>query len=571
MGELRTGEDPQRFSASGPAIPAESIYSPDPGANASLGTNANPGANESSKPVLPVPRKRPHGGFQSVLYDVERDATKRVAQPVPEYFRDLNLDQIVDAITGRKEEYDLKPFFYEKLGSVEAIGYRHDAMRDLERPGILPFVNTFAGRMQLVREKIRQSEKLYYPYQKLRWFLHAAELYCLAIRHLNQDLSKADFSSRAFVGLRNYVAAYAESEDFTVLLRAAAELASDLGAVRYSVLIRETGFTVQKYDAEEDYSAKVSETFEKFQQEAAKNYLTEFPEGKEMNHIEAKVLDFVALLYPDLFSRLESFQANHGHFIDPILARFDREVQFYVAYLAFTDALKRKELQFCYPALAVEDKDVHVENGFDLALASKLLPTKTPVIRNDFHLQGKERIFIVSGPNQGGKTTFARTFGQLHHLASIGCPVPGRTARLFLFDSIYVHFEREENIHNLHGKLQDDLVRIHEILEKATPHSIIIMNEIFTSTTLKDATFLARKVLEKIIALDCLCVCVTFLDELASLSDTAVSMVSTVVPDNPAMRTYRVIRRPADGRSYAISIAEKYRVTYDALKARIPS
>ncbi len=141
--------------------------------------------------------------------------------------------------------------------------------------------------------------------------------------------------------------------------------------------------------------------------------------------------------------------------------------------------------------------------------------------------------------------------------------MPGTTAALPSFDGIYTHFEQSEDIHTLRGRLKDDLVRMREILELASSRSIIILNEPFESTTLNDATWLGRLLLERITDLDALCVVVTFIDELTEVGSKTVSMVAGVAPEDPTVRTLRVERRPADGLAHAFALAEKHDLTYD--------
>ncbi|HEX2915826.1 MAG TPA: DNA mismatch repair protein MutS [Chloroflexia bacterium] len=511
--------------------------------------------------------------FHSILFEKPEDdlIIESDQFEAPDFFIDLNLDQVVEAITAGKEEYNLKPYFYLPLKSADAIKYRHEAMQELEDDTLFEQVKSFAQKMRVMREYLARRDKLYYKYQKERWFLDAVGVYCQAVTGLAENLTRADLHSKGFLAFRQYLSSYTGSAGFTTLFAETQQLQAALASVKYSILIKSNYIRVRKYAGEPDYSAEVEQTFQKFKQGEVKDYTVQFTTSYDMNPVEAGVLELIAQLYSETFQSLDRYYDKNAGYLDETTGLFDREIQFYIAYLEYLGRFKLIGLQFCYPKISDESKTVYAYETFDLALATKLVAQKSPIVCNDFYLKGQERIFVVSGPNQGGKTTFARTFGQLHYLSSLGCLVPAREAQLFLFDRLFTHFEKEETITNFSGKLQEDLVRIHTILSQATPGSIIIMNEIFTSTTLQDAVFLSQKVMEKIIELDLLCVCVTFIDELSTFSEKTVSMVSTIVPGNPALRTYKVVRRPADGLSYALTIAEKYRLTYACLKERIKS
>ncbi len=489
----------------------------------------------------------------------------------PGFFVDLNLDQIVAAITAGRDEYNLKPFFHAPLRDVDAVAFRHEIMRDLENPDLFENAKTFARYMHAMREHVAQSEKLRHPYQKERSFFDAAHIYCDAVTRLVHDLSATTVTSRGLLAFRGYLAGYAASAQFTSLLRQTKALATAFSAIVYSVLIQMPRVDVRLHESEPDYSAEVLTTFEKFKQGAVERYKFDFSDSPDVNHIEGQILDRVAQLYRDTFQILHGYCATNKEFQDSAIVIFDKEMQFYIAYLEYVARFKKSGLSFCYPRVTQTRGEIFDYPGFDLALAGKLAGERATPVCNDFHLRDRERIIVVSGPNQGGKTTFARTFGQLHYLASLGCSVPGTHAQLYLFDRMFTHFEKGENMINLRGKLQDDLIRIHKILDGATPRSVIVMNEVFASPALRDAILLSEKIAATIMRLDLYCVWVTFIDELAALGKKTVSMVSTVVPENPAQRTFKIVRRPADGLAYAMSIAEKYRLTYDMIKQRIGS
>lgn len=566
MDQIRRPHEGVR-SAQGRGAIGETKY---PGTAASAAKRTEATRREELEAVK-APAERPApSAFQSILFQNPEKYPVAETAGEPDCFGDLNLDQTMASLTSGRDEYELLGYFHTSLTDVDDIAYRHEIMRDLEGPALASRIRSFAESMATMRKHLVQAQKLHYRLQQESWFLAAVDIYCRCVAELSEFLSQGGVKSRGMQAFAAFLVDYVASPRFQELRNKVRTLNDDLATVHYCVFLVGDGFRVHRYRDETDYSAEVEEAFAKFRQGNAKDYRSKLNDWIEMNHVEEKILEFVSQLWPEIFGRLaQFFQSEWGVFPDGKIVTFDRQVQFYLAYAEHMRRMEKVGLSFSYPVVSAKDKSVRAMDAFDIALAAKLAADGGRVVSNDFELSGKERILVVSGPNQGGKTTFSRTFGQMHCLASLGLPVPGREARLFLFDTIFTHFEREEDITNLRGKLQDDLVRVHDILGRATPRSIVIMNEIFTSTTLQDATFLSEKVMDRIMKLDLICVWVTFIHELSRLGEKTVSMVSTVDPANPDKRTYKVVRKEASGRSYAMSIAEKYGLTEERLKERI--
>jgi hypothetical protein len=510
---------------------------------------------------------------RSILFINGEDSLVEAGQP--DFFADLNLDQVVAAATLGLEEFRLPPVFYSPLRSVDAVAYRQEVARDLEDAELYAMITAFADSMSLMRSHAALSAKSTHAFQGPRSFLEAASIYVDAVLALTRDLAGAGIASRGLAGVREDLADYTASERFGTLRRDVRAVLDDLGRIRFHMAVDGGSVRVSEPAGEPDYAAEVIASFDRFRQSEVRaedepsDDGDEEPPGKQMGAFSTRVLNLVARLYPKVFASLRAFAETHREFLAP--ADLDRELRFYTSYLTVIAPLRAAGLPFTFPTMSGKSKLVDIVGAFDLPLALKLTLDGSQTVRNDVRLGRGERILVVTGPNQGGKTTYARMFGQVHYLASLGLPVPGKTARLFLFDTIFTHFDREESLADGAGKLEDELVRIRAVLERATPRSIVILNEMFTSTTVDDATFIGTYVLRRIVELGALCVCVTFIDAFASLSPSTVSMMSTVDDADATRRTFWIVRKPADGLAYAAAIAAKHRLEYSTIKGRLAS
>ncbi|MGK3470854.1 MutS-related protein [Klebsiella pneumoniae] len=506
--------------------------------------------------------------FISILFaTLDESRRHKINTCQPEYFVDLNLDKVVMAIVKGREEYDISPFFYTLLEYPEDIYYRQGVIQDVAKNDLYNALVEYSTTMMKIREIGSRKENRYYHYQQRRWELECVLLYCHAVIVLHERLEAISFTSCGMTNFRNYLSDYINSDGFTDLSTIAQTIRKQLEDIRYSLRIKGDTISVEHYADEINYSNEVLQVFSRFKQHDVQVDVDFRSHDGNMNNLESRILDCVAKLFPAVFAGLDAFIEAHSDYQEHTLKVFEREIQFYLASIHFIRQFQVAGLTFCIPEVNREKKDITVTAAFDLALADSLLNKQTPVVCNDFYLHGRERILVISGPNQGGKTTFARMVGQLHYFALLGLYVPAQQANLYLVDNIYTHFEKSENIHNLRGKLYDDLVRIKAIINQSTARSLIIMNEIFTSTTSHDAIYLGTRVIEKVIALDALCVCVTFIDELTAPDPSVVSMMSTVEENNEAARTYKIIRKPADGMTWSATLVQKYGLTYEKIKA----
>ena len=510
-------------------------------------------------------------GTVSILYRPgDRPIARDAAHVARETASDLGLDRIAGAL---REGPDIDAavaasFLEDRLRDPDAVAYRHEVFSDLEGlPGLADALSTFLAAIGVVRGDLARAAVIRHPHERHRWLLAAAAGYRDAVISLVETLDETGIASRALLAVREALRAYRTSDAFTSLDADAARVLEALDHVRYRLRIGENRVTVSPADAAPDFGEAVARTFAPFGQSEAPPLRVDVFETVDMSSIEAEILARVARLHPEAFRALDAFAIRHATFVDPLVEQLVAEAAIYLGWLDLVGRLKAAGRTVCYPVVTSDSADMSVSGVYDLVLA--LDSPEGSIVLNDVDATAAEWLLVLTGANQGGKTTLARAIGQVHHLASIGCPVPAATAVVPLVDLLRTHFDRGEDPSDGTGRLEADLLRLRDVLAGLTPNSLVILNETFASTTTDDALELNRAVLDGVRSAGARCVAVTFLGELASFDEGTVSLTLPSSPDAPTRPSYRAVRRPADDAARANSIADAYALGYAAVRERL--
>ena len=176
------------------------------------------------------------------------------------------------------------------------------------------------------------------------------------------------------------------------------------------------------------------------------------------------------------------------------------------------------------------------------------------IVPNDFSYPERPSFFAVTGPNQGGKTTFARSVAQAVYLSLMGLYVNADTFQLPWFQGIATHFEMEEKIQSNSGKLKDEIDRLAPMLHQHRKRQFIVLNELFTTATTHDALIMGRKVMQYFLMRECCGIYVTHIQ---------------VEPGGENKRTYRILPGKAQGYGYSDSLVEQFSLRYEDLMRRL--
>ena len=500
--------------------------------------------------------------YISILYPEKPEQALRTEEPA--CFQDLNLDQIFRPVL-EDDRWQLKELYYT-LPSEQAVScYRREVFRDLENEELRSSLETYRKQAVQIsayaRALFRDDMSLYDCGQLLR----LCELYRSSALSLKDALERGAVQSEGLRKVHDHISVLCASDRMKQLEQDCAAVRAAFAPLRYTMVIRRNEIRFLRSEQPGFAAEAVEKLFARFADAETSSSLRKPDEIPVSSLNEEKILDSLSRLFPEQFEQLLEFADKYRGFDTSLARRLGQEIAYYTEWMRICAPLAQKGLPL---ALAdFSDEAEQVLGCYDLALA---LASPKEIVQNGYELRSGEKIMAVSGPNNGGKTTFARCFGQLHYLAALGLPIPASYAVLHFSEKVLTHFETEDAADSGSGRLRDDLLRLKGMTDQASQHTAVVINEIFTSTTLQDALALGEKMLAHLLEKNAYGVLVTFLDELASYGGGVVSMMCRTADEPGHKRLYQIIRTAQTRETYAKELAASHGLSKETILRRIP-
>jgi len=177
--------------------------------------------------------------------------------------------------------------------------------------------------------------------------------------------------------------------------------------------------------------------------------------------------------------------------IRSFLAMLRTELAFYIGCLNLHGQLAQMGEPMSFPIPMSLGKREHSFRGlYDVCLALKM---KRRIVGNDVTV-GNKNLVIITGANQGGKSTFLRSIGLSQLMLQSGMFVPAESFSSNICDSLFTHYKREEDVAMKSGKLDEELKRMSGIVDNITSNSLVLFNESFGATNEREGSEIARQI-----------------------------------------------------------------------------
>lgn len=204
--------------------------------------------------------------------------------------------------------------------------------------------------------------------------------------------------------------------------------------------------------------------------------------------------------------------AQSADHVRSFFAALKNELAFYVGCLHLRARLVDMGAPVCLPVPEpLAARRFTCQGLYDICLA---LQIGRPVVGNDVQADG-DHLVLITGANQGGKSTLLRGIGLAQCLLQSGLFVAAESMRASVCSGVYTHFKREEDVRLESGKLDEELGRMSRIVDHLTPHALVLMNESFAATNEREGAEIGRQIVSALVDNRVRVVCVTHMYELA--------------------------------------------------------